>query len=220
MSLVSKYNIRTKSPVLKTSIFFNLDNISRNTDLYSILSSESEYDVFPEDEDDESYKEISDTIVRFVRNSGFLCRGKVNPRYVERSLTVADAIVVLGDNTPLVPNGNIFGFATILFYESQNQIYIDVICSHSGVQGAGEHLLLSVENIGRKLLFHEVSLRSLTQVIPFYEKYGYRKTVTGCDNECPMVKSIRTTRGGAKSRFHRHKAKRTHTHTHKKRRKK
>ena len=56
----------------------------------------------------------------------------------------------------ILPNGNIYGFALVEFHEKYNSIYIDVICSHLGIKGAGDVLIKTVEDISRKLLMSEI----------------------------------------------------------------
>jgi hypothetical protein len=123
-----------------------------------------------------------------------------------------NAIVVIGTkDANIMPNGNIFGFASVLFNMASNSIYVDVICSHVGIKGAGEALLKSVENIGKLLSMSKITLKSVDSAIGFYEKYGYYRTEE-CEKDalCEMERDLtrprsrshnskRSSRGGRRS---------------------
>lgn len=91
-----------------------------------------------------------------------------------------------------MPNGNIFGFALINFNEKDNSVYIDVICSHTGIKYAGEILLNSIDYMCNTLLITKIKLNSVSSAVSFYEKYGFKKKEL-CENNtdlCEMEKNI------------------------------
>jgi hypothetical protein len=102
-----------------------------------------------------------------------------------------DAVIILGSSMNILPNGNIFGFALLKFDEINNSIYIDVICSHVGIKGAGDILINEVEEIGRRLFMTDIHLTSVKTAIPFYKKYGYKQTNQSCQDMCLMVKPMK-----------------------------
>lgn len=150
-------------------------------------------DVYPKDDDVDplhSYEEITTYINRLTEYSGFLCRG-LNSNYVSESLDRADVVVIITSNLiNILPNGSVFGFATIIFDEVQNLIYIDVICSHYGTKNVGSILIHTIEDIGKKLLMERIKLTSVKSAISFYQQFGFHKLVDTCDTMCDMVKYI------------------------------
>jgi predicted GNAT family N-acyltransferase len=142
-----------------------------------------------------SYKDITDYIYRIINKSGFLCKG-LNPEFILNSIDDVDAVVVLGSSMNILPNGNIFGFALIQFDEKYNSIYIDVICSHIGIKGAGDILIKELEYISEKLFMTEIYLTSVKSAITFYEKYGFTKYDKLCNDMCVMIKSMNKNYGG------------------------
>jgi hypothetical protein len=181
MSLSLRYNIKQIIP--KTIISFNPS--SNLDDIQTLL--EDKFNTFT---DIDSYKNITDYIYRIIINSEFLCRG-LNPEYILEALFRVDAVVVLSSSfMEILPNGNIFGFALLKFDEAENSVYIDAICSHVGIKGAGEILINEIEKIGRQILMESVHLISVKSAIPFYKKYGYKKTNKSCKDMCMMIKAI------------------------------
>jgi len=175
----TRYNIKTTNT--KTSIFFRND--SNLDDIKMIL--ENEYD-----DEQEDYAIITDYIYRIISKSGFLCKG-LNPKYILDAFDNVDAVVTISSSLmKILPNGNIFGFALLKFDEINNSIYIDVICAHVGIKGAGDILLNEVEEIGRRLFMTDIHLISVKSAIPFYQKYGYKKTNKLCNDMCMMIKPI------------------------------
>jgi len=181
-----RYNIKNKP--LTTSIYFkpsltpssNLDNIK--------LILENDRDFIYSDKP-LSYQNATDYIYRLITNSRFLCKG-LNADYVAESFDNVDAVVILSSSKNVLPNGNLFGFALINFDETSNYIYIDVICSHIGIQGAGDILIKEIQNISKTLFMTEIHLTSVDTAISFYEKYGFIKQDSSCTDMCLMIKSL------------------------------
>jgi hypothetical protein len=184
----AKYNLQ-KYGDIHTHVFFRPTGTNDLEDIKTILESDDNIRVYPNSEDMKSYYNVADYIHRLIVKSEFLCKG-INPEYVDDSFKQVDAVVVIGSSN-ILPNGNLFGFALIKFDEHNNAIYIDVICSHIGIKGAGEFLLKTLEHIGRTLLMTEIYLTSVKTAITFYEKYGYIKIHKSCEQMCLMLKSIR-----------------------------
>jgi len=214
-----RYNLKNEN--VTTSIYFNTNTSKNLDDIKLLLEENANIHVYPNSEDvtaENSYKNITDYIYRLVENTEFLCKG-LNSDYILESFDKVDAVVVIGSSMNLLPNGNIFGFALIEFDEKNNSIYIDVICSHIGIKGAGDVLITTVEDMTRKLLMTEIYLTSVKTAIPFYNKYGFIKHDESCDNMCVMIKSINKKFGGKnkksrkntgkKSRIRKNKNKRT-----------
>ena len=107
----------------------------------------------------------------------------------------------------ILPNGNIYGFDVIVFDETKNALYIDVICSHIGIKSAGDTLIKAVESISKQLLMSKITLTSVESAIPFYEKYGFIKKDASCDDMCLMIKSLNKNYGGKKSKKNKNKNK-------------
>jgi len=186
-----RYNIKNDRNI-KTYIYFRPTENAELDDIKLILEDDERFDVFTNNDDvnpHNSYKNITNYIYRIITKTGFLCKG-LNPEYILDAFEECDAVVVIGSSANILPNGNIFGFALINFEEYTNSLYIDIICSHTGIQGAGDILINAMQEISRKLLITEISLKSVKSAIPFYEKYGFIKFDKLCDNMCVMFKTI------------------------------
>jgi len=188
------YKFNLKNTNVSTSIFFRkMSKYSDNIDdIKIILENETDYDVFPNDENPENYyKFVTEYVYRLITNSEFLCKN-LNENYIKNAFERTDAIVVIGTKgIDIYPNGNVFGFALINF-QDDNSVYIDVICSHLGVKYAGDFLIKSIDNICKKLFITRIKLKSVTDAISFYERYGFVK-IRVCDNNkelCEMVKIV------------------------------
>ena len=120
---------------------------------------------------------------------------------ISRWVFWSDAVIIIGSTMDILPNGNIFGFALINFDEKTNSIYIDVICSHIGIKGAGDILINQIEDISRRLFIGKIHLKSVKSAISFYEKYGFIKNDKLCDDMCTMIKNINTKNGGKKKQI-------------------
>jgi hypothetical protein len=83
-----------------------------------------------------------------------------------------------------------------------NSIYVDVICSHIGIKGAGELLLNEIEEISRNLFITKVRLNSVKGAIPFYEKYGFIKTEK-YGSLWSMIKTLNSGFGGKRRKMKR-----------------
>lgn len=195
--MTTRYNIKNKNN--KVSIYFKGSDLED----IQILLENTHIQVHSED----SYKNITEYIERFVTKSEFLCRG-LNPDYIRDSFNKVDAAIVLGSDMNILPNGNLYGFALVIFDEANNSLYADVICSHIGIQGAGDALIVAMENICKELLITKIVLKSVKSAIPFYEKYGFLKRNTMCNNMCVMTKQIQQ-HGKSESKRSKSKSKRS-----------
>ena len=220
-SIKNNTNIQTYIYFKPESSLFNPTKSKRNK-FWLNFEGDTTFKVYPngndidsdDDEDDttvkniyeNSYKNITDYIYRLITNSKFLCKG-LDPEYVEQTFGIADAIVIIGSKNNILPNGNIFGFALINIDNPGREpksIYIDVICSHTGIQGAGEILINATEYIGRKLSMNHIYLRSVPSAENFYKKYGFFKYSQECNYDgCIMRKYINKKKGGRKTRKNR-----------------
>ena len=194
-----RYNIKNTNT--KTSIYFRPSETSHLDDIKLLLENHDKIDIYPNSEDVNpynSYQNVTDYIYRIISTSEFLCKG-LNPDYILESFNKVDAVIVIGSSSMnILPNGNIFGFALINFDEKKNSIYIDVICSHIGIKGAGDILINEIEYISRKLFMAKIYLKSVKSAISFYEKYGFIKYDQLCDTMCVMIKTINKKIGGKK----------------------
>ena len=212
-----RYNIKNYKNI-KTHIYFKPTESNNLEDIKLLLEDDDRIDIYPNNEDVNqynnlediklmiedvnqynNYKNVTEYIYRIIKKSGFLCKG-LNPDYILDSFDKVDAVVIIGSSMNILPNGNIFGFALIKFNEEDNSIYIDVICSHIGIQGAGDILINEIEYISRKLLMTEIYLTSVDSAISFYKKYGFSKYDELCDDMCLMIKSMNKKNGGKKGK--------------------
>jgi len=191
-----RYSIRN-DPNTKTYVYFKPTDNSDLDDIKMMLDSEDSIQVYDNAEESNptnSYKNVTEYIYRIITSSEFLCKG-LNTDYILDSFNDVDAIVILGSTMNILPNGNVFGFALIKFEERTNSLYIDIICSHVGITGAGELLLSQIQRICRHLYITRIELKSVKSAIPFYEKYGFVKRGV-CGNLCSMEKTVRATAHG------------------------
>lgn len=189
-----KYNI--KNIDTKTYIYFKPTKIDDLDDIKVLIEDDNNLHIYPNNEDN-NYAIVKDSIITIINNTGFLCKG-LNSIYISNSFDEVDAVVIIGSLMNILPNGNIFGFALIKFDQVQNLIYIDVICSHAGIKGAGDILIKEIEYICEKLLITKIRLRSVDTAIGFYEKYGFTKFDESCNDMCLMQKIIKKKNGGKK----------------------
>jgi len=193
-----RYNINNIDT--KTHIYFKPTESNNLDDIKTLLEQDDTMYIYPNNEvvnQYNSYKNVTDYIYRIIKKTKFLCKG-LNPNYILDSFDNVDAVVIISSSINILPNGNIFGFALINFNEQSNSIYIDVICSHIGIKGAGDILINKIEDISRRLLITKIELKSVKRAISFYEKYGFTKYDKSCDDMCLMMKSINTKNGGKK----------------------
>jgi ribosomal protein S18 acetylase RimI-like enzyme len=199
--MVLKYNIKNNLHT-QTHVYFRPSDSDKLDDIKLILEDDDKIMVYTNNEDENqnnSYNNIRDYIDRIINKTGFLCKG-LNPEYISDSFENVDAVVIISDSPNILPNGNIFGFALINFDETTNSIYIDVICSHTALQGVGDILINEVQHISKKLLMTYIYLTSVKSAISFYEKYGFTKQEEICDDMCLMIKSMNKKSGGKKRR--------------------
>ena len=202
----SRYNIKNDINT-KTYIYFKPTESNNLDDIKLLLEDDNKIVVYPNSEDVNpynSYKNVTNYIYRIINNSEFLCKG-LNPDYILESFDNVDAVVIIGSSMNILPNGNIFGFCLIKFNENSNSIYIDVICSHIGIKGAGDILINKIEDISRKLLIRGIYLKSVKSAISFYERYGFIKYNKLCDDMCVMIKYMNKKNGGKKGKTNKQK---------------
>ena len=201
-----RYNIKNNGNI-KTYVYFNPTENNMLDDIRLLMENDDEINVYPNNEDVNpynSYKNVTDYIYRIIKNSRFLCRG-LNIEYILDAFYRADAVVIIGSSMNILPNGNIYGFALINFDEKHNSIYIDVICSHIGIKGAGDILITAIQDLCGKLFMTKIYLKSIKSAIPFYEKYGFIKKDQLCYDMCLMIKSINKKNGGKKGKTNKQK---------------
>jgi len=206
-----KYNL--KDLTTTTNIYFNPNNSTNLDEIKTIIEQPDNNFTLPNERDkNDNYQILSEYICRLIENSGFLCKG-LSLEYIKYALKTANAIIAISSTgINILPNGNIFGFALINFNEDDNSVYIDVICSHSGIKYAGEILLKSITNMCNILLITKIKLNSVSSAISFYEKYGFYKKGLCENNEdlCEMEKNISTkTLGGNKKKTKKKQKKKT-----------
>ena len=193
-----RYNIKNNIDT-KTHIYFKPTESNNLEDIKILLEADDRINVHSNDEGIHSYKNVTDYIYRIINKTSFLCKG-LNPGYILDSFDNVDAVIIIGSTIDILPNGNIFGYALINFDEETNSIYIDVICSHIGIKGAGDILINQIEDISRRLFIRKIHLKSVKSAISFYEKYGFIKNDKLCDDMCTMIKNINTKNGGKKGK--------------------
>ena len=221
-SIKNDTNIQTYIYFKPESSLFNPTKSKRNK-FWLNFEGDTTFKVYPngndidsdDDEDDttvqnlyeNTYKNVADYIYRHITNSKTLC--ETLPDYVGlKSFNNADAIVIVGSKNNILPNGNIFGFSLININDptrTPNSIYIDVMCSHIGIQGAGHMLINAIEYIGRKLSMSQIYLSSVPEAYGFYRKYGFfniNSKDIGCNDGCIMRKYLNRG-GGRKTRKNR-----------------
>ena len=192
----SRYNIKKHNLTTKNSIYFNPESNNSLKDIEILLEDDIQ--------EENSYKTVTDNIFRIIHKNGFLCKG-LNPEYIFKSIGNVDAVVTIRSSlhnetlhNETLHNVNILSFAFIIFDEKHNAMYVDIICSHNYIQGAGDILMNELEQICKKLSMTTIFLKSVKSAISFYEKYGYIKQDVSCDNMCVMKKKLTTNSGGNK----------------------
>ena len=212
-----RYTIQKKDT--KTSIYFNPEKLV-NLEIENIklmIEDDNNMDVYPNaDVNTYTYENVKRYIYRIIKETKFLCKG-LNHEYVSDSFDEVDAVIIIGSQMNILPNGNIYGFALLKFDESKNSIYIDVICSHSGIKGAGDILINEIQKLCRTLLMTEIHLTSVENAISFYEKYGFIKHDIECEDMCLMKKSVKRKKGGKNKKTNKQKYQRKNKKTKKNR---
>ena len=97
-----KYNFKIDNDV-KTYVFFNKPG-------KNIMKQFLKYD----DTETDKYKDVSEYIMQLITKSEFLCKG-LKHSYVKKTFARVDAVVVIGSSMNFLPNGNVYGFALIVF---------------------------------------------------------------------------------------------------------
>ena len=173
-----------------SKVFFNEETLNSDLiDMKTILESESTLSIYPNEEIDQNYRNVSRYIYHIVKNSKFLCTG-LNDKYIRDAFKTTEAMLVIGsEHMNIYPNGNVFGFALLMFDQINNSLYVDILCSHVGIKGAGDILIKQIENIAKSLFMNSIKLNSVNSAVTFYERYGFRKIhKIGTLNE--MIKNI------------------------------
>lgn len=175
---MEKYNIKIRKN--KSYIYFNpiKDDLD---DIKTIL--EHTFDV------ECGYSHVMDYVNRMVYTK-FLSRD-INENYITQMMADSDAIIILSDSNGVLPNGNIFSFATLDFNDTF--VYISIFCSHKGIYGAGEILLNEIECLCKTLFMTSIHLTSIKNAITFYEKYGFIRDGKG-ERVCKMSKTVGITK--------------------------
>jgi hypothetical protein len=140
-----------------------------------------------------SYEDIKDVIYGLITKSKVMCKD-INSNYIGDTFEEVDAVYVLGSprvgSKNILPSGNIYGFALVNFDEYKNELYIEMICSHSDIKYAGESMIKHLSEICKKLDISAIRLKSVEKAVSFYEKYGFEKINKSCNDMCVMVKLI------------------------------
>jgi hypothetical protein len=186
MSDTKKFSL--KSLKATSYIYFNPRN---HLDEIKLIVETDDKFILPKNDKIDNYANLSKYILRLT-NFDFLCKG-LTERYVKDALKENHAIVAISSaGIDILPNGNLFGFASVNFEDSDNSLYIDVICSHVGIKYSGDALLKSIKRLCKLLFITKIKLSSVSSAIPFYEKYGFTK-VGPCEDKkelCEMVKIV------------------------------
>ena len=196
----SKFNLKTLE--MSQYIYFNPTKMASIEDIKTIVELNNTFKLPNEANANDTYKNLSEYIYRIIKNSNFLCKG-LNADYVKDAYANADAILVVSSSgVELLPNGNIFGFAVLNFDETDNSIYIDVICSHSGIKYAGEVMINKALELCEMLFIRKIKLNSVASAISFYEKYGFVKRGDCSDSNqlCKMERIYKKKAVGGKSK--------------------
>lgn len=164
--LQSRYKINP-TDVFK-HVYMNPENISRTHHIQQILNKDPQFIVHVSND----YHRLGRYMYDHVEKKMFLCRG-LQPDYMVHSFLDSDAVCVLSTTRDIFPNGNIVGIATFTFLPMRI-LHHDLICSHSGVQGAGDILMRVSETIGRQTNCLMIRLDSTYAAVSFYEKYGFQ----------------------------------------------
>ena len=179
----------------KTYLFFN-DAVRDDEFLEETkMIAETEYAVYPEENDPKNriYRQICRYIYDKIKKVESLCNG-LNPSYVLSALKQANVVIVVGpSHMDVLPNGGVYAVAMVKFDERTNSMYLDVICSNNGIQGAGQILMKEIDRVAKLTFITKITLNSVFSAIAFYEKQGFVKTGR-CDDEnelCEMKKTLR-----------------------------
>jgi hypothetical protein len=175
---IPKYDIR-KNDKISTSVYFRINDV-----VNKLHNDSVQIDI---DTNGNSYKNITKTIDSIIGN-GFLCKG-LNREYISGAFDKVDAIFVI-HASDILPNETILGFALVKFLMQEESFYVDIICSHNEVKGAGEYLLKKMEEISKKLTKKYIKLNSVNSAVTFYEKYGFVKENKTCNHMCLMIKEL------------------------------
>ena len=169
-----------KNDKITTSVYFRINDV-----VNKLHNNLVKTDI---DTNGNSYQNITKTIDSIIEN-GFLCEG-LDYEYISEAFDKTDAIFVI-HASDVLPNETILGFALIKFLINEESLYVDIICSHNEVKGAGEYLLKKIEEISKKISKKYIKLNSVNSAITFYEKYGFVKEEKTCKDMCLMIKELR-----------------------------
>jgi hypothetical protein len=184
-----RFNIKRD---FSSKVFFNDEQLSLNSDLVdmkTILESNPTLTIYPNEQREQNYINVTRYIYHIIKNSKFLCKG-LNDKYIRDAFNSTEAVLVIGSEyMNIYPNGNVFGFALLMFDQTNNSLYVDVLCSHVGIKGAGDVLITQIENIAKSLFMNHVKLNSVKTAVTFYERYGFRK-IKKIDSLYEMIKYV------------------------------
>lgn len=199
-----KYNLKKQN--VRTYVYFNPSKIHEIDEIKTFIEYEDDI-YFPDAFNPiDNYDNLKEYIYRNIIYSNFLCKN-LNSDYIYMvSFNEAHAIIVVtSENGNILPNGNIFGFALLQFNDPQDYIYVDVLCSHSGIKYAGEYLIHSIEHLCNITFIETIKLYSVPSAIPFYLKYGF-KQVDDCPKNLCQMNKVMLFEGGKYKKHNKNKS--------------
>ena len=118
-----------------------------------------------------------------------ICQGLVSRTYITGDAVDASDFVIIA-TTQSEGRGRTVqrydGFVIGKTNAKTKDIYIDVVCARKQAVGMGKKLLDAVETYAREKNFRSISLSSLSHVIGYYYRIGFRFT-RGCDEQKPEI---------------------------------
>lgn len=124
-------------------------------------------------------RKINSTIKKIEK----ICTG-LNEEHLKYSLLISPIVAFLYSGREI--------YGILALNPNDDKIHIEIICTNkSDYKYIGTYLLNIVNEIGIQLKKNIISLDSVEQAIPFYEKMGFTKIV---NNTTPMIKPIETTK--------------------------
>jgi hypothetical protein len=109
------------------------------------------------------FKEFCKMIVGNVQANRSQFCGNINDRFMEDSLRVCNALVMLDNGV-----NDVIGFATLFFLLDDNEVYIDVICTNQKYKGGGHKMISKIKELSEMMGFKSIELSSLTEAVGFY----------------------------------------------------
>ena len=133
------------------------------------------------------------------RNRRRFC-GNINKIFIDDSMAKCNALLILYNG-----RDEIIGFATLFFLIDDNEVYIDVICSHQKYKGGGHLMLSKIKEISVSLGMKSIELSSVTEAIGFY----IGKEDFECKDLCSLTYNIHKKTGYKKKQKFKGKSKTT-----------